>query len=331
MITEKENFMMAMNHEVPEWVPNTMSVVASAGATGETFENGPIGGGTDGFGVEWHCTESAAGQAVPAPGRYVLDDVCDWEDKVTFPDLDKFDWAELARRQLAGVNRDEKVIEYSSWNGHFLRLTHLMGFENALCAMATDPEACFAFMSALTDYKIKIVERAAEYFRPDLFTSFDDTATELGTFMSPKVYREMIMPNHKRLNDAIRAYGMMPVIHTCGRCEDIVPDFIEEGAQAWSSAQPTNDIAGILEKYGKSITVIGGYDTNGRPGMPDADDEVIYAEVKRCMDAYAPFGSYILSGFRIVPGDLQDFFNAVKPITAAAQEYGRDFYKKRRA
>ena len=327
MISAKENFLMALNHEIPEWVPNSATVVASAGATGETFENGPAGGGKDGFGVEWHCTESAAGQAVPAPGSYVLDDICDWEDKVVFPDLDKFDWKELAERQTSCVNRDEKIIEYSSWNGQFLRLTHLMGFENALCAMAIEPEACFAFMSAVTDYKIKIVERAAEYFKPDLFTSFDDTATEIGTFMSPSAYREIIKPNHKRLNDAIKAYGMIPVIHTCGKCEEIVPDFIEEGAHAWSSAQPTNDIAGILAKYGKQITVIGGYDTNGIPGMPDASEDEMRKEVKRCIDTYAPYGSYIFSGFRIVPGTLADFINAAKPINAAAEEFGRNYYK----
>jgi len=245
MISTKENFMMALNHEKPSWVPNAISDVIGAGGPAETFDNGPSGGGYDGFGVLWHCTESAAGQAVPAAGQVILDDICDWEDKVTFPDVDSVDWKTMAER-FKNVNRDEKVIEYGCWNGHFLRLTHLMGFENALCAMFTDPEACMAFMDALTDYKIKVVERVAEYIKPDLFTSYDDTATENGTFMSPVSYRQIIKPYHKKLNDAVKAYGMIPMMHTCGKCEEIVPDFIDEGAYAWTSAQPTNDIEGIL-------------------------------------------------------------------------------------
>ena len=63
-------------------------------------------------------------------------------------------------------------------------------------------------MEAITDYKIEIVKKAAQYFKPDFFTSFDDVATERGLFMSPGVYRELIKPHHKRLNDAVKAYGM---------------------------------------------------------------------------------------------------------------------------
>ena len=326
MITAKENYMMALNHEKPMWVPNAISDVVGVGGTAETFDNGPHGGGYDGFGVLWHCTESAAGQAVPAAGHIVLDDICDWEDKVTFPDVDSVDWKAMGER-LKTVDRNEKVVEYGCWNGHFLRLTHLMGFENALCAMFTDPEACKAFMDAFTEYKIKVVERVAEYIKPDLFTSYDDTATEIGTFMSPASYREIIKPYHKKLNDAVKAYGMIPMMHTCGRCEEIVPDFIDEGAYAWTAAQPTNDIAGILRKYGKQITVIGGYDTNGLPGLVDVSDDVIDAEVKRCVETYAPYGSYIFHGFRMVPGTVKEFFEAMIPISAAADKYGKEFYK----
>ena len=50
--------------------------------------------------------------------------------------------------------------------------------------------------------------------------------------MSPGVYRELIKPHHKRLNDAVKAYGMKPIMHTCGKCEDIIGDFIEKGAVA---------------------------------------------------------------------------------------------------
>ncbi|MBQ4040791.1 MAG: hypothetical protein IJC91_06615, partial [Oscillospiraceae bacterium] len=178
-----------------------------------------------------------------------------------------------------------------------------------------------------TDYKVKVVERVAEYIKPDLFTSYDDTATENGTFMSPVSYRQIIKPYHKKLNDAVKAYGMIPMMHTCGKCEEIVPDFIDEGAYAWTSAQPTNDIEGILQKYGKQITVIGGYNTNGLPGLVDASEEIMDAEVKRCIETYAPYGSYIFHGFRMVSGTVKDFFEAMVPISKAADKYGKDFYK----
>ena len=203
-----------------------------------------------------------------------------------------------------------------------------MGFENALCALYEEPEECYALMDAITDYKIEIVKKAAQYFKPDFFTSFDDVATERGLFMSPSIYRALIKPLHKKLNDAILASGMLPMIHTCGRCEDIVGDFIEEGAVAWSSAQPMNDIVGLQKKYGRNITVIGGFDMNGRPGQADATEEDIRAEVRRCIDTYSSAGNYIFLGFRIVNSlDPAAFFDALAPINDEWAKYGGRFYR----
>lgn len=329
MISAKENYMLAMNHKIPEWVPNQMADIALAGAMFETFENGPLGGGKDDFGIEWHCTQSAGGQAVPAAGQILLEDICDWQDVIKFPDLDQYDWAKMAEDQIGAVNRKVQLVEYASWNAQFLRLTHVMGFENALCAMVIEPEACFDFMSAVTDYKIGIVERAAKYFKPDFFTSFDDTATERSTFMSPSIYRELIKPHHKRLNEAVVGNGIIPIMHTCGKCEEIIPDFIDEGAVAWSSAQPMNNIVEIQKKYGDKITVIGGFDSNGKPGRQEASDEEVAAEVKRCIDTYAPQGSYIFSGFRVMNSpDPMAFLKGLAPINQAVELYGKNFYKE---
>lgn len=324
MLTPRENFLMAaVEHKKPEWVPNEMTDIIMVGGSFETFENGPFGGGLDGFGVSWHATESAGGQPVPG-GKPPLEDVTAWEDLVTFPDLDAFDWEGSAAMQfgMMGSDRDQRAVEYGIWNGQFLRLTHLMGFENALCAMIEEPEACQALFSAITDYKIRLVERIAKYFKPDIITNFDDIATEKSLFMSPATYRDLIKPEHKRLNDAIRSLDIIPFIHTCGCCEAVIPDYVEIGTVAWSSAQPMNDIEGILKKYGKQISVVGGYDTNGRPGLEAATQEEIDAEVKRCIETYGPLGSFVFMGFRLMSGaGPESFMEGVIPINAAVEKY----------
>jgi hypothetical protein len=328
-VNKKENIMATINGKEQEWVPNFMSELAFVGATSEIFENGPIKGGYDGFGVLWKPSNSAGGAACPITVKPVLKDILQWRQVVKFPDIEAFDWDGMAAKQLAGVNRNDTPVEYQSWNAQFLRLTHLMGFENALCAMYEEPEECYALMDAITDYKIQIVKKAAHYFKPDFFTSLDDVATERGLFMSPGIYRELIKPLHKKLNDAIKEYGMLPIIHCCGKCEDIVGDFIDEGAVAWSSAQPMNDIVGIQKKYGRRITIIGGYDSNGRPNCPDAGEEEVRAEVRRCIDTYAPAGNYIMMGFRLVNSEnITDFFEALGPINDECISYSRNYYKR---
>ena len=326
MITSKENLFLALEHKKPEWVPSQAEMIMCGGEE-ETFENGPLGGGKDGFGVEWIATRSSGGQGTPAPNQCQFEDVAEWEDKVVFPDLDAYDWESAAKAQLAAGNPEIQLVEYQCWNWSFLRLTHLMGFENALCAMIEDPEACLAFFDAVADYKIRLAERAAHYFKPDMITSFDDVATERGLFMAPDVYRELIKPSHTKVNQAIREMGILPAVHCCGNCEEIIPDFIDEGNVAWSSAQPVNDIEGILRKYGDKITVIGGYDTNGKPAQSNASLEEIKAEVHRAIDAYAPYGSYVFFGFRLVDStDPEEIMKSMMPIFEEAKKYGKSFY-----
>jgi uroporphyrinogen-III decarboxylase len=327
-MNKKENFFMVMNGGEPEYVPNFMAEVSVGGGMFEMFENGPIGGGLDGFGVLWRPSVSAGGQAVPHTEKPLLTDIARWREVIHFPDLEQVDWAALAAMQLGQVKREDTPVEYQSWNAQFLRLTHLMGFENALCALYEEPEECYALMDAITNYKIDIVKKAAQYFKPDFFTSFDDVATERGLFMSPSIYRALIKPLHKKLNDAVRDHGMLPIIHTCGKCEDIVGDFIEEGAAAWSSAQPMNDIVGMQKKYGRRIAIIGGFDMNGRPGQADATETEIRADVRRCLDAYAPGKNYVFLGFRIINSlDPMAFFGALAPINDEWANYSGRYYR----
>lgn len=323
-MTEKENYWTAVvEHKKPDYVPiRARSAVVSCGGQLEAFENGPVGGGFDDFGVMWEATASADGAHVPLANPIVLDDVTKREDVVRFPDIDKIDWRGMTEAQLAGVDRDKVFVEYCAYNAQFLRVTHLMGFIDGLCAFSEEPDACHALMSAITDYKIRCIERIAEHFKPDFYTPFDDVATQSSLFISPEVYRELIKPLHKRVNDAAKAHGMQPIIHTCGCCEEIIPDFIEEGAVAWTSAQPVNDIAGIIERYGSQIAVIGGYDSNGLPGTATATDEEIDAEVKRCITEYGGKGSYVFAGMRMA-GGLMSRDESLRPIIAAHEKYKR--------
>lgn len=322
-MNKKENFFAAIHGNNPEWVPNYFGDAAVCGGVRETFENGPANGGLDSFGVQWIPSTSGGGAAAPHTVHPVLEDISEWRDVVKFPDLEAFDWEGLAKEQLAGVNREDTPIEYQSWNAQFLRVTHLMGFENGLCAFYEDPDECYALMDAITDYKIEIVKKAAKYFRPDFFTSFDDVATERDMFISPAMYRELVKPLHKKLNDAIKAHGMLPIMHTCGKCEEIVGDFIEEGAVAWTSAQPCNDLVALQKKYGNKIAIIGGYDATGWPGREEASEEDVRAEVRRCIDTYAPAGNYLMMGFRLVNSlDPNAFVAANAPIADECASYG---------
>jgi hypothetical protein len=318
MLTPKENLLRAYHHQKTEYVPFSLTDSAMFGfgaGNGPAIEKGPQGGGLDGFGVKWIAPASGGGAPIPVPNAFILEDVTEWKNKVTIPDVNTVDWEKEAERDFATYNREQQALDYGCGNGIFERLAALMGFENALMAMAEEPEAVNDLFTAITDYKIAFAEKVAKYYKADTFTNYDDIATERNLFMSPKAYRELIKPHHKRLYNAVSNMGMIPIQHTCGRAEGIVEDLIEIGTEGWTSVQPSNDIVTVLKKYGNKIAIIGGFDTNGKPSQSDASDEIIQFETERCIKDYGPYKGYIFFGFRLVNSlDPHAMYNGLKPI-----------------
>ena len=64
------------------------------------------------------------------------------------------DW-EGAARDLARVDRNEKVVACFGMEGNFNRLQSLMGTCEALIAMLEEPEAVYEFLEAHTKFKMK--------------------------------------------------------------------------------------------------------------------------------------------------------------------------------
>ena len=325
-MNRRENMLAIMNHQPHDHIGNYKTDMCQCGGSLETFENGPAGGGMDGFGLSWLPTESALGQGVPT-GKPVLEDICAWEDFVKFPNLDDFDWEEQSRIQLANYNPENQIIEYGMWNGPFLRLVHLMGFENGLCSMYEEPEACKALIEAITDYKIRVAERAVKYFHPDSICTYDDVATERALFMSPEVYRDLIKPAHARFNKAVRDMGVIPNIHICGKCDAIIPDVVDEGAACWEVCQPENDLLRLQAELGDKLAFIGGYDMKGELSYRDASEEEIRESVRKTIDTLGPGGNLAIFGI-ILYSDPGRFVSTMNIISDEVVRYGTNYYRR---
>jgi hypothetical protein len=301
-LSPRENYLRALRHEETEYVPfNPMlSSAGDAVLVGvlNPFEHANESTGfRDGFGVRWEASESTAGQRLPAPGEFILKDVTRWKKDIAIPDVEQYDWQKSAEQETAqfNINRDKQVVCFVSSAGVWLRIAALMGFEEAMVALVEEPDACNDLFAAITDYKVRLAEKAATYYKADVFMNFDDIATERNLFMSPETYRKLIKPHHKRLNDAVKNLGMIPVQHTCGYAETCVEDYIDTGAASWNCIQPRNDIAGLLDRYGDRFSLEGGFDSVGKPGYSGASVAEVVAEVERCFRDYGNKKGYIFA------------------------------------
>jgi len=324
-MNRRENMLALINHEKHDHVPVTTFDVCGCGGSRETFENGPGNGGYDGFGCLWENTSSANGAGVPAPNSAVLKDVTEWKKVVKFPKFEEYDWEGAAKEAHGRFNKENQILEYGFWNGPFLRLMHLMGFEEGLIAMYEEPEACAELLDAIVDYRIKTLEYVVKYFKPDVVCVYDDVATERGLFMSLESYRTLIAPAHKKFNDAAKSMGVIPHLHVCGKCEDTVPTIIEEGAHAWEICQPENDLVGLGKKYGDKLAFIGGYDMIGEYSYKPATEEQLRQSARDTIDMYAPQGNFGFSGMLMMT-DREKMMNYARILADEAFKYGTNYY-----
>ena len=288
-MTPKENFYAMINGGQPEYAPCFyLDFNVCRFITGNADQ--PWNGGTDPFGINWVRTPEGA---IPKPGEFMFTEIADWEKYVKFPDIDTIGLDEAAALDRQSF-KPEKPIALFSVCGLFERMAAFMGFENTLLALAEDPEECKRLLDAITDYKIAVIEKGIELLNPDIVVFFDDIATARSLFMSPDCWRDIFKPYIKKIVDAVHAKGVAYAQHTCGKCEAVIDDYVEIGVQWWNSAQPMNDLIGIMEKYGSRLVVDGGWDSEGPASYVDAAPELVIAETERCLREYGKYNNFCL-------------------------------------
>lgn len=288
-MNQRENFFAMIEGKKPEFIPNSMEVYKTC-VMATSIIDSPFQGGLDAYGVNWIATKEGS---IPEPNKFMFNDITDWKDHVKFPNVDTLGIEEAAKMELADVKRDKMVINVFSACGLFERMAAFMGFENTLCSLVEDPDASREFFEAFADFRIDCHNRIIDAYQPDVITYFDDLATANGLFMSPKVYREVIKPAHQRIAEAVTSRGVIFSQHTCGKCEEIVGDYVEMGAKIWHSAQISNDLEGIMDRYKGKLIIEGGWDSSGPVSYIGASIEDLIEEAKRCVRVYGPKGNYI--------------------------------------
>lgn len=163
-----------------------------------------------------------------------------------------------------------------------------------MVALLEEQECFHDLLDVLTKYKIEVAKNIIDAYHPDVYVDFNDVATARSLFMSPECYREMIKPHQKEFIDYILSRGVLFEQHCCGKCEDIIEDYVEMGAKLWHSAQSMNDLKGIGKKYKGKLTIEGGWDSSGVPGMITATAEDMRNETRRCLEEYGHDASFIL-------------------------------------
>ena len=261
-MTPRENLLMFMRHEIPTWIPNYRTDTYVYTPRETLDRSADKEGGLDWFGVKWAYEPTIRGFMPDTRCEPFMDDITEWEKKVTFPDFNAIDWAGMAKRD-AHLFDENKVTVMQIVCGLFERLAAMMGMLNANIALVEEPDACREFLSALADFRIREMEKFITWFpQIDMFEMHDDWGTQISSFMSPATWCNVIAPAISKIEDFVKSHGKHLHIHSCGRVEGLIPHMIDAGIDHWTSAQSMNDLPGILHNYcsTRKFTMMGGFD-----------------------------------------------------------------------
>ena len=166
------------------------------------------------------------------------------------------------------------------------------------------------------------IERAKEQIESgaDVIIGCADYCTNTGPFLSPEDFEDLVFPYLRRLVNAVHRSGAFFIKHTDGNLWPIIDNLVNTGIDALHSIDPVAgmDIGKLKKMYGDRICLCGNVDIGLlHLGSPN---EVI-REVKKCINAAAHGGGYILSTSNVIQKNHKR--ENILAMIKTAKKYGK--------
>lgn len=250
----------------------------------------------DEFGVEWN--RNGADKDIGLPDEPIIEDLS--EDTYEFPVCDearlRAEYEELIR------TKGDRFTFAGFGFCMFERLWSIMGMENALVSMLTTPDELEEFLDRNCEYFCHLIDIALEYDIDAVYFG-DDWGQQNGLIMGPEHWRRFIKPRMAKMYARVKAKGKYVIQHSCGDCNEILPDLIEIGLDCYQTFQPEiYDIEKVKSQYGDKLSFWGGVSTQAC--LPYATTDEVKKEAKRVADVMRKGGGYIIAPTHAVAFDV---------------------------
>ena len=236
----------------------------------------------------------------------LVKDITKWRETVHAPELiyPESMWMEFKAKFCDTIDRNETFAAAMIAPGIFERSHNLMGMEDAMLAMYTEPDEYKALLNYLADWEVGFARETCKYMHPDALFHHDDWGSQINSFFSPEMFEEFFVPIYKRIYGAWREGGVELIVHhSDSYCANLVPQMIEIGIDIWQGCLNTNDIPSLIKQYGGKISFMGNIN-NGVVDVHDWTPELVEREVRKscescgkhyfipCMTAGGPGSTY---------------------------------------
>ncbi|MGI6367172.1 MAG: uroporphyrinogen decarboxylase family protein [Anaerolineae bacterium] len=241
-------------------------------------------------------------------------------EHVDFTVKERRPWEELIRPFL--LEPDERRIDFEgyrrareharrhnrffAWSGpNVFELMHpVCGHEHMLVGMALDPEWIVDMVTVYSELIVHLQEILfAREGYPDGIWYYEDMGFKGRPFMSPAMYRNLVLPAHKRTVGYAKSLGLPVIMHSCGFVEALVPGMMEAGIDCLQviEVKAGMDLLKLYREYGDRLSFMGGIDVRA---LYSNDREIINAELESKIPVVKGNYGYVLHSDHSIPNTV---------------------------
>ncbi len=192
------------------------------------------------------------------------------------------------------------ILEMVSW---------MRGYEDYFLDFAGNTKLLGYFLDKMVELKMayweKALQEAGDYV--SAIVEADDIAGQNGMLISPRAYRNVVKPRHKRLFDFIKARTRAKVFfHSCGAVRSAIPDLIEAGIDILNPVQVSAagmHSAELKREFGRDLSFWGGA-VDAQNVLQQGGVQAVKDDARRRIDDLAPGGGFVFAPIHNIQQDV---------------------------
>jgi uroporphyrinogen decarboxylase len=199
---------------------------------------------------------------------------------------------------------------------------HIRGMEQFLIDCYEDPVFAGSVLDGLADYYSVLGIRAI-HEGADIIRIGDDVGSQHGMLIHPKLWRGLVRPRLFRMIQTFKQINpdIIILFHSCGDFRPIIPDLIDIGVRVISSMQEVGSMnfSEIKREFGGHLAFKGGLDTQYL--LPMGTPEDVREGVMRLIRTFGADGGYIFMPSHLLYGDVP--LENIWSMFEALKDYGK--------
>ena len=243
--------------------------------------------------------------ATPEHVDFLVKDRAGWEQHIKpklAPDRRRINF----QTYRAAKESARKAGRFFAWSGVnvFEIMKDVCGHQYMLIGMAEDPDWIRDMANTYARLTVELQEILfAEEGWPDGIWYYEDMGFKQRPFMSPRMYREIVLPAHKYSIGFAKGHGLPVIVHSCGYVEPLLPGLLEAGIDCLQviEVKAGMDLLKLYKQYGEVLSFMGGIDVRT---LYTNDRAIIDAELEAKIPIVKGHYGYVLHSDHSIPNTV---------------------------